>query len=97
MRITAVDKPRQKHARSQHQTDAGGLALSCETRHEPPIAATGLGRREGPSPDTTFHRLGGESAFSYPALRSASKGGNVRRTERAAAIQNLPAFWANAA
>jgi hypothetical protein len=93
-----VENLRKTHARSRDWGGAGGLEHQCAGCHATPVEATGSGPREGPSPDTTLHCVGGkrpwcsESALSFRALRPASKGGNVQRSKRAAPMQTLPAL-----
>jgi hypothetical protein len=50
MRAPIVEKSGQDHARNLHQVGAGGTAHSSSGRCATPIAATGPGRRERPSP-----------------------------------------------
>jgi hypothetical protein len=50
MSAPIVEKPGQAHARNQDQGGAGGTASSSSDRQATPIAATGPGRREEPSP-----------------------------------------------
>jgi hypothetical protein len=77
----------------------GVLAHTCVGCKAISIEATGSGRRERSSPDTTLHSVGGaspwccECVFSYRSLRAASKGEDVQSSKRASAMETLPALW----
>lgn len=69
-RMPVVEKLGQAHDRSQDSREPGGLEPQCAGCHATPVEVMRSGAREGTSPNSTLHRVGGKS----PWCESATSG-----------------------
>jgi hypothetical protein len=71
--------------------------VTSSGRHVTPIAVTGPGRREGPSPYTKLHRVGGPDVAKVRSLTERSTAErDVQRYERASEMRTLSRYLAHA-